>query len=266
MDKKCKNCGQFLDDKDLFCRYCGCPNPIAEVKKVPKLTKRQAEDMLQESKTIVACEDMDSAIELDYSLIKVKRKGELFSLRLRSVFVAIIAFICSGAGLAMAFLLKGVDGNQWLLFTGIFGGILIIFLGLAVAVERLNLISIYGSLKEQVITVPKYGLRKTPMFLLGGFVFTMDTDCECPTCKLERGEKDVKGDLHVELILGRAVAVCNFNRKHIFNISSESFFDYYLGRTAKDVKAFADAQSSAQEDMPQTDEVNCVNNEDSHNG
>lgn len=226
MEIKCKNCGQFINGDDKYCRFCGCPTP-PPAKPAEKLDTRQISDAIQEEKVSVNEEEIANAQFLDYNDIIIKSKGNLNGLRFRSIILAalavtvcIVAFVC-----AMLIAKLDYEWNNTVKYVLLMISIIVIFIALIYILEFINKIRMYSSLTERTVIIPRFSLRGTPLFVLGGFVFAMDICKPCPEC-----DGEIIGDLHFERIHDRLVAVCNFNRKHIYCVNEKEFFDYCLGK------------------------------------
>lgn len=221
---KCPNCNQFIEEKDKFCKYCGCPTPhIEEVKPKPK-TEKQLYDQIQLEKTVVTADNIDAAMLINFDMLHYKIIGDKNSVRVRNIIVMSIAAAIAVTCLTLCFLLKSLT-NQILAYAGLIVGIMLMFFCAAVAAERFSNLTMLAKLEDRKIFLPKYGLKKTPLFLLGGSIFKLYITTSCPMC--DGG--DIIGDLHVERIDNRPVAVCNYNRKHVYYIAEQEFFDRIVG-------------------------------------
>lgn len=226
MEIKCKNCGQFINGEDKYCRFCGCPTP-PPAKPAEKMDARLISDAIQEEKASVHEEEIAGAQFLDYNDITIKSKGNLNGLRFRSIISTALGIIVCLAAFVCAMLIAKLDfdWNGTVKYVLLMISIIVIFIALIYILEFINKIRMYSSLTERTVIIPRFSLRGTPLFVLGGFVFTMDICKHCPDC-----DGDIIGDLHFERIHDRLVAICNFNRKHIYCVNEDEFFDYCLGK------------------------------------
>lgn len=222
MDIRCKNCGQMIDGNDKYCRYCGYLIP--EPPKEPKLTKKQLEDKLQEEKTVIKEDDILKADYWDTDKLKYVKVGEKSSLRMKNVIVMAVSVILAIGLFALAIVMKTLDINSYVAFIILFISILAMFFALAVTVEKYFNINALNNLKERQVIIRRYGLKKPAEFLIDKYVFRLDILGECNKC-----EGEIIGDLHIERIENKLVVVCNINRKHIWTIDENAFFDKITG-------------------------------------
>lgn len=224
---KCTNCNQFVEESDKFCKYCGCPTPmaVAEEKevKVKAKTEKQIIDEIQLEKTIVTSETIDGASEIDYATLSYKIIGDKRSINTRSIILFVLAMVVGATCLGLCFLFKSMTSQVYSVILFMISIILMFFCA-ASAAERFNNITMLSKLEERRIHIPRYGLKKTPIFLLGGTVFKLHVNGACPDC-----DGEILGDLHIERIENRPVAVCNYNRKHVFYIAEQAYFDRIVG-------------------------------------
>lgn len=218
MDIKCKNCGQMVNQKDKYCRYCGCPVPKEPEK--PKLTPKQAEDNIQLAKTVILREDIDGATEWDIKGLVTKHKGIVSNVITRTTLLFLLYLLLAGVCFGLAIFLtyfKGIGGLAK--FFCIILPILACLTFMAFALEAYFNLKAYKALESGKIIVRRYGLRKPAEFLLENHIFELDINLPCPAC-----EGEIIGDLHIERIEDVPVVVCNYNRKHIWSIDESAFF------------------------------------------
>lgn len=222
MDLKCKNCGQFLDENDKFCRFCGCPAPKKEEPK--KQSIKEMQNAIEESKVVISEKDLSGALgEWNYDDIKIKSKGTRTSIIARSYALIIAMLIVIIAAAVCIFVVKSHDLSPVIGMTVIMLLVFTLFIALIFLVEALFKIKQLGALSDRQIVIPRYSMKKLPLFELGGYVFEMDIDKVCPEC-----DGEIKGDIHIEKIHDTLVAICNYNRKHFYRINEAEFFDKYL--------------------------------------
>lgn len=267
MDLKCKNCGQFLDDNDKFCRFCGCPAPKKEEPK--KQSLKEMQNAIEESKVVISEKDLSGALgEWNYDDIKIKSKGTRTSIIARSYALIVGMLIVIIAAAVCIFVVKAHDISPVIGMTVIMILVFTLFIALIFLVEALFKIKQLSALSDRQIVIPRYSMKKLPLFEIGGYVFEMDIDKVCPEC-----DGEIKGDIHIEKIHNTLVAICNYNRKHFYRINEAEFFDKYLESVSnslgdKDVDSTinlpdnaADESSSYSVSMPQ-DTIN-INQADS---
>lgn len=259
MDIKCKNCGQFINGDDKYCRFCGCPTPTPEKPK-EKLNARQISDAIQEEKVSIHEEEINNSEYLNYEDIVIKSKGNINALRFRSIILTTVSIIVSLTAFISAMLLAKLESNwnNTVKYILLMVSILVIFIALIYAIDYINKIRLYSSLVEKTIIIPRFSLRGAPIFVIGGFVFTMDIDKPCTQCN-----GDIIGDLHFEKIHDQLVAVCNYNRKHFYRINEVEFFDYCLGKIKDNASLNINnptdsfvSQSTIEHDEPNNDSNN----------
>lgn len=207
MDIKCKNCGQMISEDDKFCRYCGYLVPEKPVE--PDLSKKQLDDLAQEMKATISAEEMEYAGLYDLSDVRVKYVGEKKNIYIKNVVVTLAMFVLAIAMFAIAFVGKYVEMNKTVALVVLTLGMFFTLGAFGVAVERFMNTRAINSLKEDSITVKKYGFKKPAEFLMDGHIFEVEPKSSCPECQGE-----VIGDLHIEKIEKVPVIVCNINRKH----------------------------------------------------
>lgn len=222
MDLKCKNCGQFLEENDKFCRFCGCPAPKKE--EPQKQTLKEMQNAIEESKVVISEKDLSGALgEWDYDDIKIKSKGTRTSIIARCYVLIVAMLIVIIAAAVSIVVVKGQDISPVIGMTVIMILVFTLFIALIFLVEALFKIKQLSALSDRQIVIPRYSMKKLPLFELGGYVFEMDIDKVCPEC-----DGEIKGDIHIEKIHGTLVAICNYNRKHFYRINEAEFFDKYL--------------------------------------
>lgn len=222
MDLKCKNCGQFLEENDKFCRFCGCPAPKKEEPR--KQTLKEMQNAIEESKVVISEKDLSGALgEWNYDDIKIKSKGTRTSIVARSYVLIVAMLIVIIAAAVSIIVVKGQDISPVIGMTVIMILVFTLFIALIFLVEALFKIKQLGTLSDRQIVIPRYSMKKLPLFELGGYVFEMDIDKVCPEC-----DGEIKGDIHIEKIHGTLVAICNYNRKHFYRINEAEFFEKYL--------------------------------------
>lgn len=222
MDLKCKNCGQFLDENDKFCRFCGCPAPKKEEPKKQSLKEMQNE--IEESKVVISEKDLSGALgEWNYDDIKIKTKGTKTGIIARSYALIATMLLLIIASAVCVFVVKSQELSPVIGMTIIMILVFTLFIALIFLVESLFKIKQISALSDRQIVIPRYSMKKLPLFEIGGYVFEMDIDKICPEC-----DGDIKGDIHIEKIHDTLVAICNYNRKHFYRINEAEFFDKYL--------------------------------------
>lgn len=222
MDLKCKNCGQFLDENDKFCRFCGCPAPKKEEPK--KQSLKEMQNAIEESKVVISEKDLSGALgEWNYDDIKIKSKGTRTSIIARSYALIVGMLIVIIAAAVCIFVVKAHDMSPVIGMTVIMILVFTLFIALIFLVEALFKIKQLSALSDRQIVIPRYSMKKLPLFEIGGYVFEMDIDKVCPEC-----DGEIRGDIHIEKIHNTLVAICNYNRKHFYRINEAEFFDKYL--------------------------------------
>lgn len=222
MDLKCKNCGQFLDENDKFCRFCGCPAPKKEEPKKQSLKEMQNE--IEESKVVLSEKDLSGALgEWNYDDIKIKTKGTKTGIIARSYALIASMLLLIIASAVCVFVVKSQELSPVIGMTIIMLIVFTLFIALIFLVESLFIIKQLSALSDRQIVIPRYSMKKLPLFEIGGYVFEMDIDKICPEC-----DGEIKGDIHIEKIHDTLVAICNYNRKHFYRINEAEFFDKYL--------------------------------------
>lgn len=222
MDLKCKNCGQFLDENDKFCRFCGCPAPKKEEQK--KQSLKEMQNAIEEAKVVISEKDLSGALgEWNYDDIKIKTKGTKTGIIARSYALIATMLLLIIASAVCVFVVKSQELSPVIGMTIIMVLVFTLFIALIFLVESLFKIKQLSALSDRQIVIPRYSMKKLPLFEIGGYVFEMDIDKICPEC-----DGEIKGDIHIEKIHDTLVAICNYNRKHFYRINEAEFFDKYL--------------------------------------
>lgn len=222
MDLKCKNCGQFLDENDKFCRFCGCPAPKKEEPK--KQSLKEMQNAIEEAKVVISEKDLSGALgEWNYDDIKIKTKGTKTGIIARSYALIAAMLLLIIASVVCVFVVKSQELSPVIGMTIIMMLVFTLFIALIFLVESLFKIKQLSALSDRQIVIPRYSMKKLPLFEIGGYVFEMDIDKICPDC-----DGEIKGDIHIEKIHDTLVAICNYNRKHFYRINEAEFFDKYL--------------------------------------
>lgn len=218
MDIKCKNCGQMIDENDKYCKYCGYLIPQKE-EEIP-LSKVAIEDKIQESKAIIADVEIAVSKDWDFAKLKVLKRGDKKSLTSKGLGMTFLMIALSIAFLAAAILSKFLIPNDIAAFVCLLIFMLAMISTFGFTLERYYNTKGLANLKDNEITIKKYGFKKPAEVLIDGNVFEVVIDSPCPVC-----EGDIIGDLHIEKIEKNIVVVCNINRKHIFKIEERQFID-----------------------------------------
>lgn len=218
MDIKCKNCGQMIDENDKYCKYCGYLIPQKE-KEVP-LSKIALDDKIQEAKATVYDEDIVDSAFWELSDISVKRVGDKQSLYSKSIMLTIVSILLGIVFCIGALVAKLLIPIPMVAFVCLLIFMFAMISAFGFAVERFYNTKGIKDLKDNEITVKKYGFKKPAEVLIDGHIFELVLDKQCPVCQGE-----IIGDLHIEKIEKKVVVVCNINRKHIFRIDEKAFLD-----------------------------------------
>lgn len=216
MDIKCKNCGQMIDEKDKYCKYCGYLIPQKE-EQIP-LSKKNLEDKVQETKATIYDQDIVDSRCYDFENLAVIREGDKSSLYTKSVMLTILSFCLGLVFLAVAVISKILIPVHMAAFICLFVFMLAMICAFGFTLERYYNSKGIKNIKDNEITIRKYGFKKPAEVLIDGHIFEIVTDKHCPVC-----EGDIIGDLHIEKIENKIVVVCNINRKHIFRIDETEF-------------------------------------------
>lgn len=216
MDIKCKNCGQMIDEKDKYCKYCGYLIPQKE-EEIP-LSKKNIENKVQETKATVYEQDIVDSKNYPFENLAVIRQGDKNSLYTKSVMLTILSFCLGLVFLVIAVVSKFLIPKPMVAFICLFVFMLAMICAFGFTLERYYNSKGIKNIKDNEITIRKYGFKKPAEVLIDGHIFEIVTDNPCPVC-----EGDIIGDLHIEKIENKIVVVCNINRKHIFRIDETEF-------------------------------------------
>lgn len=187
--------------------------------------EREIEDKRQLEKYTIKEENAVSAPLIDESRIQLIKKGKIRKLKA----VEITSIVIAGLVMALSAIVLGVikAGNRgedeamtWLViatYTLFFA----IFLSLAFGIDRLYNLLTLNELNVRKITVKKFGWAMRPLVLRGEDVYAVEIIGECELC-----EEGVKGTYHVERVGDSLIAVCGFNREHIFRIDEKKLTEF----------------------------------------
>lgn len=179
---------------------------------------------IEESKVVISEKDLSGALgEWNYDDIKIKTKGTKTGIIARSYALIAAMLLLIIASAVCVFVVKSQELSPVIGMTIIMMLVFTLFIALIFLVESLFKIKQLSALSDRQIVIPKYSMKKLPLFEIGGYVFEMDIDKICPEC-----DGEIKGDIHIEKIHNTLVAICNYNRKHFYRINEAEFFDKYL--------------------------------------
>lgn len=187
--------------------------------------EREIEDKRQLEKYTIKEENAVSAPLIDESRIQLIKKGKIRKLKA----VEITSIVIAGLVMALSAIVLGVikAGNRgedeamtwhviatYMLFFAI-------FLSLAFGIDRLYNLLTLNELNVRKITVKKFGWAMRPLVLRGEDVYAVEIIGECELC-----EEGVKGTYHVERVGDSLIAVCGFNREHIYRIDEKKLTEF----------------------------------------
>lgn len=227
MDRKCENCGQFISEKDRFCKYCGAPTPINSNKEKPtKETVKSLEDRIQKDKTIINALDVEGAGELASEKLDIEYLGERSQIKVKNFACIILAFVIALAAVVCFIIVSPIE------FSFTYGKVLLMFLCVAtllfcivVIVERVFNIRGLSAAGEGAIYIKRAGFAHDALMCKGEAVYRISAKNACEIC-----DGVVKGDLHIEKIENRFLAVCNYNRRHFWIVNEDTVYAL-LGKT-----------------------------------
>lgn len=187
--------------------------------------EREIEDKRQLEKYTIKKENAVSAPFIDESRIQLIKKGKIRKLKA----VEITSIVIAGLVMALSAIVLGVikAGNRgedeamtWLVIAT-YMLFFAIFLSLAFGIDRLYNLLTLNELNVRKITVKKFGWAMRPLVLRGEDVYAVEIIGECELC-----EEGVKGTYHVERVGDSLIAVCGFNREHIFRIDEKKLTEF----------------------------------------
>ncbi len=187
--------------------------------------EREIEDKIQLEKYTIKEENAVSAPLIDESRIQLIKKGKIRKLKA----VEITSIVIAGLVMALSAIVLGVikAGNRgedeamtWLVIAT-YMLFFAIFLSLAFGIDRLYNLLTLNELNVRKITVKKFGWAMRPLVLRGEDVYAVEIIGECELC-----EEGVKGTYHVERVGDSLIAVCGFNREHIFRIDEKKLTEF----------------------------------------
>lgn len=267
----CKHCGKQIEDTDKFCKYCGgnlsddesvnqdnienteTENNITEnaqesatLESNPKkgffarfrkgsrdengkyVSKTVLEDRVYEERTIIKEKHIDSSEVFPLDDIVLVKHGYKKSLLTRNLILAITCLIVALCLAAVAIISRSIITNGNVAYVVLFGSMIAMFIAFAWFIELFYNFRGLNELKENQIIVKKYGLKKPAELMLNGEVYEVVLATDCSVCN-----GDVIGDLHIERIADKLVAVCNINRRHIWYIDEKALFESMENNTVK---------------------------------
>ncbi len=205
--------------------YGGSADVVPKRRRRRRKGEREIEDKRQLEKYTIKEENAVSAPLIDESRIQLIKKGKIRKLKA----VEITSIVIAGLVMALSAIVLGVikAGNRgedeamtWLVIAT-YMLFFAIFLSLAFGIDRLYNLLTLNELNVRKITVKKFGWAMRPLVLRGEDVYAVEIIGECELC-----EEGVKGTYHVERVGDSLIAVCGFNREHIFRIDEKKLTEF----------------------------------------
>ena len=205
--------------------YGGSADVVPKRRRRRRKGEREIEDKRQLETYTIKEEKAVSAPFIDESRIQLIKKGKIRKLKA----VEITSIVIAGLVMALSAIVLGVikAGNRgedeamtWLVIAT-YMLFFAIFLSLAFGIDRLYNLLTLNELNVRKITVKKFGWAMRPLVLRGEDVYAVEIIGECELC-----EEGVKGTYHVERVGDSLIAVCGFNREHIFRIDEKKLTEF----------------------------------------
>ena len=196
-------------------------NELSGEKKLSRRQRFKKQREIEDARSIENYTVTDSMVEeapyLDKSRIEIKPIGTLKGLKAKEIAYvvgALVVMILVAVTLAVIRYNKKAndDTMSWLVILGYFL-FFVIFFALGFGVDRFYNLMTLNELAVRRITIKKYGWKMQPLVLQDGRVASLDILGECDMCNGEN-----KGTYHIEWQNDTLIAVCNYNRKHIYRI------------------------------------------------
>lgn len=256
----CKHCGKEIEDTDKFCKYCGGnlsdesntnieennnsnqkfgeidePNNkkkgfFARFRKGARdengkyVSKTVLEDRVYEERTIIKENHIQESNLYSLDDIVLIKRGNKKSLLTKNLLATILCLV-GAIGLAIvAIISRTYISSDTVAYLVLFGSIIVMFAAFAWFIETFYNFRGLQELKENEIIVKKYGLKKPAELMLNGEIYEIILTTDCSMCDREVNG-DVIGDLHLEKIEEKLIAVCNINRRHIWHVDEKSIID-----------------------------------------
>lgn len=196
-------------------------DPTPKKRRRRRKGEREIEDKRQLEKYTIKEESASIAPFIDESRIKLIKKGKIGKLKA----IEIVSVVIAGLVMILSAIVLGVikadnrgedEAMTWLVIAT-YILFFAIFLALAFGIDRLYNLLTLNELNVRKMTVKKYGWAMRPLILRGGDVYAVEIAGECELC-----EEGSKGTYHIERVGDSLIAVCGFNREHIFRIDEKA--------------------------------------------
>ena len=258
----CRHCGKEISESDKFCKYCGgsldnenkdknleesegessIQNLAQEAESAPKkgffskfrkgakdengkyVSKTVLEDRVYEERTIVNEKHIELSENYPLEKIVLVKHGIKNKLQIKGLLCAILCLLLAVSLGAVALISRKFIPNESVAYLVLFGSIIAMFCAFAWFIEIFYNLRGLNELKENQIIVKKYGLKKPAELMRNGEVYQVALTTDCAVCH-SADDSEIIGDLHIEKIANRLVAVCNLNRRHIWHIDEKAIFD-----------------------------------------
>lgn len=187
--------------------------------------EREIEDKRQLEKYTIKEENAFIAPFIDESRIKLIKKGKIGKLKA----VEIVSVVIAGLVMILSAVVLGIiksdnrgeeEAMTWLVIAT-YILFFAIFLSLAFGIDRLYNLLTLNELNVRKMTVKKYGWAMRPLILRGDNVYAVEIAGECEMCEGEN-----RGTYHIERVGDSLIAVCGFNREHIFRIDEKALTEF----------------------------------------
>lgn len=195
-------------------------------KKRRRKTKRmrEIEDAIQLEKYTIKETSVSEAPYIDSERISLRRRGKIESLKAKEIIYIVIAAVIMIISAVFVTLARNSNsaGEDKITALVIIGYCLffVIFFALVFGIDRIYNYLTLNELKSNRISLRRYGLTMSPLTLINGIVYSIDIKGVCDMCEGEN-----KGTYHIEKLNDDYIAVCNYNRKHIYRIDVGSIFE-----------------------------------------
>lgn len=242
---KCRVCGKEIEDNSEFCRYCG-----AAQKKKRKLTwrekklqrERETEEILK--KASLTEQDVVLAVPRGTDGLQIKELGDTRRTYKKTALLGALYVLITAAALAGLVLMIRLPLEQLsrTLRAVICFALLLALAGFgASAAEKIYSAGVFKKMSASARAVKKVSYGKAPYITNEGKLYQLICNAKCIACE---------ANVHIEEFDGKLYEVCDYDRTHLYALSTADIFRDLLGvsteEAAEDVAAHADAADKSE--------------------
>lgn len=249
---KCRVCGKEIEDGSEFCRYCGAAQkkkrkPTWRERKLER--ERETAEILKKSH--ITEQDVMLATPRGTEGLQIKELGDTRKTYIRTALLGALYSLVTVAALAgLVLMIRFTPGSvSRTLIAVICFALLLILAGFgASAADKIYSAGLFKSMSKSARAIKKVSYGKAPYITNEGKLYQLICNAKCIVCD---------ANVHIEEFDGKFYEVCDYDRSHLYALSTAEIFRNLLGvsteEAAKDVKegekenATADASAEDKE-------------------